>query len=196
MNLPVQVTFHGFEPTPAIEAEIHKRAARLDRYYGRITGCRVMVEAPHRHHRHGFHYRVRVDITVPEGEIVIGHEPALSAEHADINVAIRDAFRAARRRVQDHARRLRGEVKTHHGPEHARVAKLFPIEGYGFIETGDGREIYFHRRSVLDDGFVRLRIGDEVRFSEEQGIEGPQASTVAPVGRLAIRPETQPAPET
>ncbi len=100
-------------------------------------------------------------------------------------MAIREAFDVARRRLEDHVRELRGDVKTPSAPARARVGKLFPQEGYGFLETGDGREVYFHRNSVLGPGFDALKIGAEVRFAEEEGVEGPQATTVVPAGRRA-----------
>jgi cold shock CspA family protein len=100
------------------------------------------------------------------------------AVHDDIEITIRDAFDAAKRKLQDYVRRRRGSVKTHQGPQHARVSRLFPEEGFGFIETADGRDIYFHRNSVIDSAFDSLAIGSEVHFAEEQGEKGPQASTI------------------
>ena len=73
-------------------------------------------------------------------------------------------------------------VKSRSGPSHGRVVELFKDDGYGFVETSDGWEYYFHRNSVLHDGFDRLEIGTEVRFAEEEGEKGPQASTVEIVG--------------
>jgi len=103
------------------------------------------------------------------------------AVHDDIQLTIRDTFDAARRKLQDYARRRRGVVKLHEGAPHARVTKLFPEEGFGFLETADGREVYFHENSVLDSGFGGLEVGAEVHFAEEQGEKGPQATTVRPV---------------
>ncbi len=80
-------------------------------------------------------------------------------------------------------RRTLGWVKTLETAPHARVARLFPEEGYGFLETPDRREIYFHRDSVLHEGFERLQIGTEVSFIEAEGKKGPQASTVKLAGR-------------
>jgi cold shock CspA family protein len=140
--------------------------------------CRVVVEAPVRHHRKGGPYKVRIDLTVPGDELVINRQA-----DEDLYVAIRDAFHAARRRLEDYARRQRGAVKVHEPFPHARVVKLFPEEGYGFLETSDGREVYFHRNSVIDSGFDRLEIGAEVRFAEESGEHGPQASTVIIAGK-------------
>lgn len=190
----------------AIEANIRDRAEKLESFYDKIMGCRVLVEAPHHHHRAGQRYHVRIDLTVPGREIVIkraprlitakplrsqkdangleleeSREPSKYAVHDDILLAIRDAFDAARRKLQDYARRERGVVKVHEGSPHGRVSKVFPEEGFGFLETHDGREIYFHEHSVLESGFGGLKVGTEVHFVEEAGQKGPQASTVMPV---------------
>ena len=128
-------------------------------------------------------YEVRVDITVPGEEIVVTREPSPHTEYRDIHVALRDAFDSARRQLEDYVRRRRGAVKALDTAPHARVSKLVPLEGYGFLQTPDGREVYFHRHSVLHEAFDRLEIGTEVAFVEEAGKKGPQASTVRPVGK-------------
>ena len=178
MELPLQVTLRDVSPSEAVEGYIRERAAKLDAFYDRIMGCRVVVEAPVRHHRKGGPFKVRIDLTVPGDELVVNRQ-----SDEDLYVAIREAFDAMRRRLEDYARRQRGSVKAHEAPPHARVSKLFPEEGYGFLEPPDGSEIYFHRNSVLGAGFDRLEVGTEVRFVEELGEQGPQASTVTVVGK-------------
>ncbi|HXG21699.1 MAG TPA: HPF/RaiA family ribosome-associated protein [Methylomirabilota bacterium] len=174
MELPLQITAHDFALSEALEAEIRERAARLDTYYDRIIRCRVSVEAPVGHHHRGGPYKVRIDLTVPGAELVVNRQ-----DDEDLLVAIREAFDAIRRRLEDYVRRLRGAVKVHEEPLlQGQVTKLFPHEGYGFIETTDGREVYFHRHSVLEPGFDHIELGAAVRFAEEEGNEGPQASTV------------------
>jgi cold shock CspA family protein len=193
-------------PSEIIEAHIRDAAQKLDVFYDEIMGCRVLVEIPHQHHRKGKRYHVRIDLTVPGSEFAIKREPKLItdrplrfrkapdnveleesrelskyAAHDDIQLAIRDAFDAARRKLQDYARRRRGVLKVHEGSPHAHVSKLFPEERYGFLETPDGREIYFHANSVIDSGFGGLKIGAEVHFVEEPREKGPQATTVTPV---------------
>lgn len=186
MKLPLQVTFRGMDPSPAVEASVREKAERLDRYYDRIMSCRVIVEASHKHHNKGNLYHVRVDVTVPEGEIVASRDPGKDHSHEDVYVAIRDAFDAVRRQLEDYARRRRQDVKSHEPPPHGVVAELVPEQDYGRIRTPDGREIYFHRNSVLNAAFDRLKVGDEVRFDEEMGDAGPQASTVRLVGKHHI----------
>src|SRR5205814_6972611 len=107
MQLPLQITFHGVEPSPAMEAAVRERAAKLEHFYPRLTSCRVAIEMPrHRPHR-GTMYHVRVDVTVPGEELVVSRDPPKHGAHKDVYVAIRDAFDAARRQLEDYARRLR-----------------------------------------------------------------------------------------
>ena len=186
VKLPLQVTFRDIPPSRAVEADIREKAIKLESFYDRIVSCKVIVEAPHRRHHKGKLYHVRIDVTVPGGELVINREPSQHASHKDIYVAIRDAFGAARRKLQDFGRRQRGTLKVHEPLPLARVAKLFPEKGFGFLETSDGREIYFHGNSVLEPGFERLEVGTDVTFAEEEGLQGPQASTVKLAGKRSL----------
>ncbi len=169
MILPLQITSRNLELTEAIKADIREHAGKLDKYYDRITGCRVVVEALPKRSL----YNVNVDLTVPGAELVVKLDP-----NTDLYVSIRDAFHDARRKLEDFARRQRGDVKHHEGQLHARISALFPEKGYGFLTTQDGREIYFHEHSVLNRKFKQLEVGREVRFAEEMGEKGPQASSV------------------
>ena len=183
MQLSPQITFHNLEPSTAIEGVVREKIAKLEEFCDRITGCRVVVEIPHRHHEHGNLYQVRIDLTVPGEEIVVNREAPEHVPYRDVHVAIRDAFDAARRQLEDYVRRHRRDVKVHEAAPHAKVRLLNAQEDYGFLETPDGREIYFHRHSVLHGHFDDLQVGTEVTFVEEGGKKGPQASTVSIVGR-------------
>lgn len=178
MKIPLQVTFRGFPHSDAVEANIRGKAEKLDHFFPDIMGCHVVVESHHRHHQHGNLYHVSIDLTVPGRELAVTRDPKKHQAHEDVYVAIRDAFDAARRRLEDYARELRGDVKTHEPPDHGHIAELVPAEDFGRIETPDGRLVYFHRNSVLGTDFDSLAEGDEVRFAEELGEQGPQASTV------------------
>jgi cold shock CspA family protein/ribosome-associated translation inhibitor RaiA len=199
MILPVQITFRNMEHSEAVEARVREEVAKLETFYDKIMGCRVVISIPHKHHRKGALYHVSIDLTVPGAELVVKQEPSLYAalrqedaeeeaksseahpEHKDAFVVIRDAFKEARRQLQDHVRRERGQTKLHQPTPRGRVIKLFPDEGYGFIEHPDGGEVYFHSNSVLDNGFDRLTVGAVVSFTEERGESGVQASTVRQV---------------
>jgi cold shock CspA family protein len=183
MQLPLQLSFRNMEPSEAIEAIVRQKAARLDSLANHIMSCRVVIEPAGQHHLHGNLYQVHLDIKLPGGEIAITREPSKHVKYKNLTLAIRDAFDSARRKLEDFVREERGAIKAHETTPHGRVIKVFPDEGYGFLQTPDGRELYFHRNSVLHEGFGRLQIGTEVTFAEEEGIKGPQATTVKPVGR-------------
>ena len=181
MQLPLQITFHQLPSSPALEANVRRRVDDLEKFFDRIISCRVSIEAPHRHHHQGRLYRVRIEIGVPCERIVVRRSPDEHTAHLDAHVAVRDAFREARRQLEDYVQRLRGAVKTHVRPLHGRVVHIVPHLRFGRIATEDGRDIYFHRNSVIG-GIEHLEIGAEVRLHEEQGAEGPQATTVERIG--------------
>lgn len=183
MKLPLQVIFRNCPQSEAIVMLVEKKAKQLEKYFPRIMGCRVVIEVPHQHQTKGNLYRVLVDLTLPGNEIVVGRNPTQHESHQDVFVAIRDSFKAARRQLQDLVRKRRADNKRPtEGAEHGKVVRLFP-EGYGFIKGPDGRELYFHRNSLINSNFEVIDLGAEVRFSEEMGLEGPQATTVQVIGK-------------
>jgi cold shock CspA family protein/ribosome-associated translation inhibitor RaiA len=184
MQTPLRVTFRDMPSSETVEARVRDRAAALERLHPRITGCHVVVEAHHRHQHQGKLYHVSILLVVPEGEIAVTRDPAEHHAHEDVLVAVRDAFDAAERRLEDRVRRLRGVEKHHEPVAYGIVMQLF--SDHGFIRSAaDGQEIYFHRNSVIDGKFDQLQSGMEVRFAlhEGEGEQGPQASTVTVVGK-------------
>lgn len=180
MQTPLQITFRDIPQSDAVESYVRTRAEKLERFSNRITGCHVMIETPHRHKSHGHHHRVRIDIVVPGNELVITRDPPGRKDQEDLYASIDAAFDDAQRVLEDHVRTQRGDVKPRETPSrYGVVSKLFSYEGYGFIQTPEGDEVYFHKNSVLNEGFDRLAIGSRVRFVDEVGEKGPQASTVS-----------------
>lgn len=185
MELPLQISFRNMQSSPALERQIRDRADALDQLHRGIVACRVVIEARHRHHHQGHLYHIRVSLVVPGAEIVVSRDPSAAHAHEDAHVAVRDAFDAARRRLEDWARRQRGDTKTRAEETTGKVASVEAEQGYGFLVTPDGEEIYFHRNSVAGTDFDRLTVGDEVRFVVHpgEGEKGAQASSVIPTGR-------------
>lgn len=186
MKVPLRIHFHNLEPSDAIESNVRKHVERLERYCDEIISCRVTVEAPHKHHRHGNIYRVTIDVRTPGDESIASRAPGQRHAHEDVYVAIRDAFDAVLRQLQDHQLQKRGQVKFHDTPPHGKITELYPADDYGTITDSVGRKIYFHRNSVLNADFDSLTIDSEVRFVEEAGEKGPQASSVYRVGKHHI----------
>jgi ribosomal subunit interface protein len=184
MQTPVDITFREIEKSEAVEARINEYVGKLERFFDRIMRVEVLVETPHRHHQKGRQFHVRVKVVVPGQDIVTSHDPGPDQAHEDVYVALRDTFNATRRQLEDYVRKSlhRGDVpREQNGALHGRVTFIDVEREWGWIEPDDGRRIYFHSNSVLG-GVDGLQVGDEVRFTEESGREGPQASTVAPIG--------------
>jgi cold shock CspA family protein len=184
MQIPLKIAFEGgLTSSDALVGRIEREAEKLEQFSDRITSCRVVVVGRSGRHRQGDLYGVRIFVALPgRKEVSVSRNPPADHAHEDPYVAIRDAFGAARRRLQDHRRRTIGAVKEHAAPPHGRIARLLAEDGYGFIEASDGREIYFHRNAVVNGGFERMKEGTEVWFTEAEGDKGAQASTVHLVG--------------
>jgi ribosomal subunit interface protein len=113
MQLPLEITFRNMDPSPSVEEVVRDKSSKLERFFDRIVSCNVTIEAPHRHQHKGKLYKVRIDIGMPGKDVHVNQEGPKNQAHEDVYVAIRDAFDAAARQVEDYARRLRGDVKTH-----------------------------------------------------------------------------------
>ena len=196
MILSTQVTFRNMTAIADVRETVETRMQKLETFCKPIVSCRVMIEAPTNHHRKGDPFHVRIDATLTDGRIVVSHEESsypgkredgterpdkgrdTTSERNCLMLTIRGAFDAARRKLQEHARLRRAEVKTHEPSLVATVSKIYPKEGFGYLETADGREVYFHANSVLGSPFKSLKTGARAQFVEESGLKGPQASTV------------------
>jgi len=174
MKLPLQIVMRDIPHSDAVEADIRSRVDKLDQFYPDIMRCRVVVELDGKHKHQGKQFNVRIDMTVPGSEIVVDRDRS-----EDLYVVLRDAFDAAKRRLEDFARRQRGDVKTHEPIVQGRVARILVDEGYGFIATADGRELYFSRENVVHPLFENLHAGMAVTFLEEVAAEGLQAKRVS-----------------
>ena len=200
-ELSPTITFRGLPHSDAIEAYVRERVTWLEQFHPRLQRCHVVIEVPHRHRHEGRHVHVAIEMHVPGADpIVVAHEASrhgglkdvegeelpkdagLDEAHRHARVAVREAFDAARRRLEDVAREHRGAVKAHEVPAHGRVAEISHVDGFGFIEAGEAR-VYFARESVLDGAFESLQVGTPVTFVEEKGEKGPQASTVRVLGK-------------
>ncbi len=178
MKVPAQIHHRGFTASAALDERINDELGKLDHFYDRITACRVVVEKPHRH-RHGEHFVVKLECTVPGKVLVVDREPAEgNYSREDPYLAVNEAFDELRRQLHDYVKLLRHDVKQRHGATEGQVVKLVPSLECGFIRAPDGRDIYFHANSVLNGGWKTIEVGSKVRFAEEMGEKGPQASSV------------------
>jgi ribosomal subunit interface protein len=180
MQIPLQITFHEVKHSDALEQHIREKAQKLEQFYPALISCKVVVGQPGKHQHLGKPFNIRIDLTIPGGEIVVDRQ-----QNEDVYVALRDAFDAARRKLEDYGRRQRLEIKTHEPSLSGRVARLMPEEGYGFIAGNDGREFYFTSANLVNSSLAQLQEGDEVHFIEDAGTEGLQAK------RVSLRQQTE-----
>ncbi len=190
MSADLEVVFKNMPRSEFVAARVHDEIAKLGRVFNRVMSVRVVVEAENRSRRHGDLFRVGIHATVPPRiSLDVTRAGPRNHAHEDVYVAIRDAFQAMRRRLQEHAQHMEGRVKTHEAPLHGRVIRLVGGENaHGFVAASDGSEVYFHRNSVSSNGFDHLEEGSEVRIvvAEKEGEKGPQASSIVPIGKHHI----------
>jgi len=188
MQAPVEVEFQEMVVSPAVRELIEDHVKKLEQRYGRITACRIVVKGPGHHHQTGGLYDINIRMALPDGrEVNIGRTPKADERHSELSFAINDAFKRARRQLQDNARRMEGMIKSHEGQPVGTVVRLDPAGEFGFLRSSDGEEVYFHRNSVLDGNFSELAVGSRVTFADEIGEKGPQATTVKLLGKHALR---------
>jgi cold shock CspA family protein len=188
MQTPVEIDFQGMDPRPEARAAVDRHVDQLEERFGRITAGRVVVKAPGGRHRTGGLYEISIHLSLPDGrEVNVGHVRQNDERFADLNFALNDTFKRARRQLQDNVRELQGQVKQSSGSPVGTVCELDPLGQFGFIRTEDDREIYFHRNSVLGDGYAQLSVGTRVSYAEEMGDKGPQASTVKPMSKHSMK---------
>jgi len=111
MRTPLQISLHGIAHSDAIFSAIREKADKLGHFYPHITSCHVVLELASGRQRQGKQLTARIDLKVPGAELVVTHQ-----HDEDLQVALRNAFRAARRKLEDHARTQRGDVKRHAAP--------------------------------------------------------------------------------
>ncbi len=189
MRVPLEITYRNVEKTDFIENIIREKAAKLDGYHDGIISCRVSVEQPQEFQKSGNPYRVRIGVRVPPGkELVVRRELGEGQMHESLRTVVTDAFKTLARQLKKQKGKQHGDVKVHTDMyEAALVVRMFPEDEYGFVKTLTGREVYFHRNSVLNDDFDRLEIGTGVRIFVTDGDKGPQASTVQLEDKPGVR---------
>ncbi|MFP4002847.1 MAG: HPF/RaiA family ribosome-associated protein [Alphaproteobacteria bacterium] len=190
MDAPLEIAFHNMDSSDALEQKIRERVERLNKRYHFINSCHVTVDVPHRNPAEkAREYHVRVEVRVPDKELVVSRDPGDIRAHFDPYIAVRDAFDAMERQLEQFSQKIRRDVKTHQAPLQGRILRLFP--DHGFVATTDGREIYFHRNAVVDARFDDLEPDAPVELSLVHGESpmGPQATTVRPIRPMEFVPE-------
>jgi cold shock CspA family protein/ribosome-associated translation inhibitor RaiA len=184
------IVWKDLEPSDALERLIYANLEELSELYPNIVAARVAIERPHRHHRHGAHFVVKIELSVPGRMLTATRDPDLHKNYEDAYASVNEAFGTIRRQLEDYVRVRRGFVKERSvGALEGTVQRLLPEMDCGFIDADDGTTVYFHAHSVLDDAWEDLDVGDRVRFHLEYGTKGPQASSVHVIDVRHRQPE-------
>ena len=181
MKVKPEITYRHLEKTAAIQSLVEEKIAKLEQFCDYINSCRVVIEKDSDRPSSGSPYRVSIDLTIPHNrELAVVESPDRGKQYIPVETVIRDAFEAMRRQLISITTEQKGERKVH--PEQqvsALVTKLFADQDYGFLkEASTGKEVYFHRNSVTNNDFDRIKVGSGVRYKETMGEMGPQATTV------------------
>lgn len=182
-----EISFPDFSPSEAVKSDIEHYLLKLERIYSRITSCHIIVRAPVKRRRSHV-YHIHIHLTIPGEDLIVSHEPEKDQAHADIHVAIRDAFEALHRQLKERIR-LRNKktiippINHHIGT----ITRFDPYQGYGFIEDRFGREVFFHQNSLLYGSKTMLRPGLRVRFHEENGEKGNHVTSMTIISPKKMR---------
>lgn len=184
MQTPPELIFHDVERSAWVENYILERVQRLERFADGITSCRVSLTQDQASHHKGNRYTLLVEVRVPPNHDLAAKKAKIVREMQNqLPALINLAFGALERQLKKTAQLRRYDEKRHDGQPHGIVERLFD-EGYGFLRAiEDDRQVYFHRNSVLHGDFERLAVGTEVRFTRQDGDDGPQASSVQIVAK-------------
>jgi ribosomal subunit interface protein len=185
-HIPLQIIFTNVDASEAVEAKIHEKVDKLSQFHPAIQNCRIKVEQLHKHQHQGNLFQVRIDLKVPGHTLIADRESDQHKAYTDVYVALRDAFNAMGRQLEDLVRHQQGHVKHHEERPHGYITEISPDKTFGRIEPIDGRWLYFHRNSLIGADLDSLTVGTPVYYVEEVGEQGPQASSVYPVGKHHI----------
>lgn len=209
MQVPPEITYKGVNTTPEVDNLLQKQIARLEKVCGYIISLHVAIEKDQARHQIGNPYRIRLDIRIPPNHQLVvkrnsilhsdsrpqaepDEEPVKTSQQRirkdePLPAAIRRTFDSARRQLEKLVERQRGETKTHPlNQVNAFVDKLFRNDGYGFLRTIEGEQIYFHQNSTLHGEWERLQVGTGVRYSAELGEKGLQATSIEIVNKPGV----------
>lgn len=190
MQEPLQIAFHNLESSPALEQRVRERFEKLERHYDDIISARIVIEAPHKQ-PHKSTIGISISIGVPGRDVVVKREQRVLESNQHVIYVINEAFEAVGRQLEDHSQLRRRDVKTHE-PEHqyGRVVRLYPEQNYGFVESPERQNIYFHRDVVRNGRLEDLEEGAEVFYTlaDGEGSMGPMASSIHIVsGKHSLR---------
>ena len=185
MQVTPEVIFKGLDRTAWVEGYVAERLQHLEKFSPDITSCHVTLAREQSSQRKGNRYSVMVEVRMPrQHDLAVRKQKDIRDLDTQLPAVINQAFGAIEKQLKKTVALRRHDEKRHEGQPRGIVEKVFADEGYGFLRTLDeDRQLYFHRNSVLHDDFEHLAVGMEVRFTPEQGEQGPQATSIQVLGK-------------
>lgn len=180
MDTQPQIVFEHMDSSDAVRERILAELDDIEQTFGRITSARVSMSPPPREHQKGHLWRANIHLILPGGrEVAVSNNPHEGRPEDDIHSALDGAFAVARRQLRNQSDRMGEKFTGLAGAEQiGQVIRLMPEDGYGFIVTPSGHEVWFSQRKVKHNEFKNIQIGTRVYFEEELGDQGPLATTV------------------
>ncbi|WP_225766915.1 HPF/RaiA family ribosome-associated protein [Inquilinus sp. Marseille-Q2685] len=187
MQKPLQLSFKNIEGSDAMKAMVRDRVDRLDRLYPNLSGCRVVIEAPHRPARGGARppLGIAVEAEIPGKPKIVVKDMEERRNSRDQAAVVNRSFDVVERKLDEASNIAQGEVKTHEAAgETGTITRLFPEQSYGFVEAKAAGSLYFTRNAVVDGRFDELAVGMMVHLTRAtgEGPMGPQASSIRLLG--------------
>jgi ribosome-associated translation inhibitor RaiA/cold shock CspA family protein len=182
MQVPLEIAFHNFPASDAIEDQIRNRVARLERIYRGLNSCRVRVDCPAKKSNESLPPVVRIEMGIAHAsDLVVNHEPR-HYQSPDVRNAVNAAFRVAERQLVEFKNQVQRKTKqTRHDEANQFLGVITELaDDHGFLRTKEGGSLYFHRNGVLSGDFESLKAGDSVHYVEAVGDTGPIATKVRP----------------
>ena len=132
--IPFQITFLDFPESDAVWIAVQKRVEKLEHFFDRIVRCEVVVSCPHRHRQVDRLFQIQIRLYIPKEDVIVNHNATKNEAHRNIYVAIRDAFNAAERILQDKIKILRRQVKFHERKTTENLTNVSDIDGHYDID--------------------------------------------------------------
>jgi cold shock CspA family protein/ribosome-associated translation inhibitor RaiA len=179
MQSPANITFRHMQASPEVRQDIETRIADLEKFHHHVVSCNVVVTGPSNRHEHGQEFHVQLTVQVPGEDIAVSDSLGQSEATQDLNLLLHSVFEVADRKLREQARMMGGrEVKHHAEILHGKIDRIFEGEGYGFIKSDDGNDVYFEEDNLTNSSWEKLRVDMKVRFREGDGDKGPYAMNV------------------
>ncbi len=181
-----EITFKNMDVSPTLDARLRERIDRLERFHHGIIGCRVVVQEAHKSPASGKNpLRIDLEVEIPGDFLHSSGEEEIREVKDETGNLVTRVFEAMEHQLDAAVARNKRQVKAHAADhEIGRVTRLFPGQGYGFVQVGEGPELYFTENVLHGLAMAELEEGSRVVVTRahDDGPMGPLANAVRRLG--------------